>query len=212
MTGQVVHLAEGLSEKVAQPEAIESSWVIDSLDNWTSQNAKMMVAFLWTGGVYRNRLQDFRARTLIFVILLVQLSNETISTYRSNRLPLCNFFGQVFGQGCHLSVYTGIYVTGFCCAPTGAGEPAGARPDPQTWKGPVVHSMVLFGSGFTMGPDSEPRRNYPRPRFGLDEGGPPLGPRGCAGLARSKRSSNGARSKRRMIACISSAFGACKRP
>src|ERR1035438_8728461 len=65
----------------------------------------MMVAFLWTGGVYRNRLQDFRARILVFVILLVQLSNETISTYRINRLPLCNFFGQVFGQGCHLSVY-----------------------------------------------------------------------------------------------------------
>src|ERR1035438_3616272 len=78
----------------------------------------MMVAFLWTGGVYRNRLQDFRARILVFVILLVQLSNETISTYRSNRLPLCNFFGQVFGQGCHLSVYRDICVTGFCCAPT----------------------------------------------------------------------------------------------
>src|ERR1017187_9550059 len=79
----------------------------------------MMVVFLWTGGVYRNRLQDFRARILVFVILLVQLSNETISTYRSNRLPLCNFFGQVFGQGCHLSVYRDICVTSFCCAPTG---------------------------------------------------------------------------------------------
>jgi hypothetical protein len=78
-----------------------------------------MVALLWTGGVNRNRLQDFRARTLIFVSLLVQLSNETISAYRSNRLPLCNFFGQVFGQGCHLSVYRDICVTGFCCAPTG---------------------------------------------------------------------------------------------
>ena len=34
----------------------------------------------------------------------------------------------------------------------------------------------------------------------------PLG--GCAGLARNSRSSNGARSKRRIIACISSAVGA----
>src|ERR1039457_5380962 len=97
----------------------------------------MMVAFLWTRGAYRNRLQDFRARILVFVILLVQLSNETISTYRSNRLPLCNFSGQVFGQGCHLSVYRDICVTDFCCAPTGlprhrrvVGEAAGARPDP----------------------------------------------------------------------------------
>jgi hypothetical protein len=60
-------------------------------------------------------------------------------------------------------------------------------------------------SRLTSGTDTEPRRSYPRTRLGLDEGHPPLGLRGCAGWARSKRSSNGARSKRRMIACISSA-------
>src|ERR1035437_2694978 len=96
----------------------------------------MMVAFLWTGGAYRNRLQDFRARILVFVILLVQLSNETTSTYRSNRLPLCNFFGQVFGQGCHLSVYRDICVTGFCCAPTGLFRFA------ESWENPEEAAVV----------------------------------------------------------------------
>jgi hypothetical protein len=41
-----------------------------------------------------------------------------------------------------------------------------------------------------------------------DGGGGPLDFGGCAGLARSKRSSRGARSNRRMMECISSAFGA----
>jgi hypothetical protein len=33
-------LAEGLSEKVAQPEAIESSWVIESLDKLDKSKCK----------------------------------------------------------------------------------------------------------------------------------------------------------------------------
>ena len=48
----------------------------------------------------------------------------------------------------------------------------------------------------------------PGPDPGPDPGPCPFGLGGCAGLARSKRSSKGARSKRRMIAFISSAFGA----
>jgi hypothetical protein len=47
-----------------------------------------------------------------------------------------------------------------------------------------------------------------RPPGPCDDGGGPLDFGGCAGLARSKRSSRGARSNRRMMECISSAFGA----